>query len=281
MSSVLLRLRELDDSLSTAEKHIAKYIRSNAQEATTMTIHQLAEKSFTSPSSVVRLCTRAGFSGFKELKHALTVELATLNLDTQRKNIKVDNEDLIPTVIDKVTYQNIQSLEETVHLLDANAIEHCVDLLFQCKRVLLFGIGSSQLVAQDFYLKLLRLNKDVVVNQDIHSQLLQAKNSSSNDIAMIYSYSGETSEILDLLDYLQINKTPIVSITRYVHSQLSKRSTYCLYTSASEPLFRHGAMSSRLAQLNINDILLSVLINKDYNKNMSQLTFTHIKKQDR
>lgn len=280
MSSVLLRLRVLNDSLSTAEQHIAKYVRDNAQLTTNLTIHQLAEKSFTSPSSVVRLCRSVGFSGFKELKQALIIELATLSLDTQRKSLKVRNDDNVLTIIDKVTYQNIQSLEETVHLLDGEVIEKCVNLIHNSRRTLLFGIGSSQLVAQDLYLKLFRLNKDVVVNQDIHTQLLQAKNASKNDVAIIFSYSGETKEILEFLDYLHTNKTPIISVTRYSQSQLSKRSTYCLYTSASEPLFRHGAMSSRLAQLNINDILYSVLINKDYNKSMKQLTLTHIKKQD-
>ena len=122
MSSVLLRLRELNDSLSMAEQHIAKYVRDNAQLTTNLTIHQLAEKSFTSPSSVVRLCRSVGFSGFKELKQALIIELATLSLDTQRKNLKVRNDDNVLTIIDKVTYQNIQSLEETVHLLDGEVI---------------------------------------------------------------------------------------------------------------------------------------------------------------
>lgn len=201
-----------------------------------------------------------------------------LNRDTLHKDLKVDRNDSMSAIIDKVTYQNAKSLEESIHLLDENVVQCCIDLLLASKRILLFGIGSSQYVAKDFYLKLLRLNKYVMANEDVHSQLLQAKNSSAEDAAIIYSYSGETGEVLDYMDYCIANNTPVIAITRYTQSSLSKKATYCLYTSASEPLFRNGAMSSRLAQLNINDILYSGIINQEYDISMKQLTHTHIKK---
>ena len=278
MRSVLLRLREVQDSLSTTEKYIAEYIRSNAQESTNLTVRELANKTFTSPSSIVRLCRSVGFNGYKEFKKALIIELASINQETQNKNLKVNKEDSMSNIIDKVTYQNIKSLEDTLHLLDDEVVEKVVDLLLNSQRILLFGIGSSQFVARDFYLKLLRLNKNSIVNEDVHSQLLQAKNSSPKDVAIMYSYSGETGEVLEYLECCIKNQTPVIAVTRYSQSDLSKKATYCLYTSASEPLFRNGAMSSRLSQLNINDILYSGMINKEHDKSMKQLTITHIKK---
>lgn len=278
MRSVLLRLREVQDSLSTTESYIAEYIRSNAHESINLTVREMADKTFTSPSSVVRLCRTVGFSGYKEFKQALLIELASINQETQNKNLKVEKEDTISTIIDKVTYQNIKSLEETLLLLDNSIVEKSIDLILNSKRILLFGIGSSQFVARDFYLKLLRLNKNSIINEDVHSQLLQAKNSAADDVAIMYSYSGETKEVLEYLEYCQKNKTPVIAITRYSQSNLSLNATYRLYTSASEPLFRNGAMSSRLSQLNINDILYTGMINKEYDRSMNLLTITHIKK---
>lgn len=278
MRSVLLRLREVHDSLSTTEKYIAAYILSNAQESTNLTVREIANKTFTSPSSIVRLCRSVGFNGYKEFKKALIIELASINQETKHKNLEIIKEDSMSNIIHKVTYQNIKSLEDTLRLLDDEVVEKVVDLLLNSERILLFGIGSSQFVARDFYLKLLRLNKNVIVNEDVHSQLLQAKNSSPKDVAIIYSYSGKTGEVLEYLDYCIKNKTPVVAVTRYSQSNLSKKANYSLYTSVSEPLFRNGAMSSRLSQLNINDILYSSMINKEYDKSMKQLTITHIKK---
>ena len=78
MQNVLLRLREVQPSLSSTERQIAQFILDNPDETTTLTIRDLARRSFSSPSSVVRICRVIGFQGYKELRHALTLELATL-----------------------------------------------------------------------------------------------------------------------------------------------------------------------------------------------------------
>ena len=45
---------------------------------------------------------------------------------------------------------------------------------------------------------------------------------------------------------------------------ISNNADYVLYVSAAEPLFRKGAMGSRIAQLNINDILYTALLSLIY-----------------
>ena len=278
MKNVLLKIREVQNSLSTAEKYIAEYILSNTDEAKDLTIRELEEVTFTSPSSIIRFCRSLGFKGFKDFRQAFLIELSTMNQDSFGTSLTIDKEDSLKTISSKVTYTNIKSLEETLLLLDSNVLEEIVELLLSSKKILLFGIGSSQIVAQDFSLKMLRLSKDCYLNMDVHSQLLLAENSTSEDVAIIYSYSGETKEMLDYLDACLNNNTPVIAITRYSQSKLSKKSTYQLYTSASEPLFRYGAMSSRLSQLTINDILYSGMITKNYNKLMEQLIASHINK---
>lgn len=278
MKNVLLKIREVKNSLSTTEKYIAEYILSNTDEAKDLTIRELAEATFTSPSSIIRFCRSLEFKGFKDFRQALLIELSTMNQESYDSNLTLEKEDSLKTISDKVTYTNIKSLEETHLLLDTEILDEIIDLLLSSKRILLFGIGSSQIVAQDFLLKMLRLNKDCNLNMDVHSQLLLAENSTNEDVAIIYSYSGETKEILDYLDACLKNGTSVVAVTRYSQSKLSKKATYQLYTSASEPVFRYGAMSSRLSQLNINDILYSGMISKNYNKFMEQLIASHINK---
>ena len=56
MQNVLLRLREVQPSLSSTERQIAQFILDNPDETTTLTIRELARRSFSSPSSVVRIC---------------------------------------------------------------------------------------------------------------------------------------------------------------------------------------------------------------------------------
>ena len=174
MQNVLLRLREVQPSLSSTERQIAQFILENPDETTTLTIRDLARRSFSSPSSVVRICRVIGFQGYKELRHALTLELATLGENGSHREKDITPQDSLQEIVDKVTHKNIQSLLDTQRLLLLDELEQCVELIANARTVLLFGIGSSLCVAKDTYLKFLRLDKPCVVNEDSHSQLLQA-----------------------------------------------------------------------------------------------------------
>ena len=77
---------------------------------------------------------------------------------------------------------------------------------------------------------------------------------------------------------LKENKTPIIAITRFVQSPGSDLAEYKLYTAANESVFRSGAMSSRLSQLNVIDILYTALANDSYEQTLEQLSKTHIHK---
>ncbi|MEY8352445.1 hypothetical protein AALB39_03715 [Lachnospiraceae bacterium 54-53] len=94
---------------------------------------------------------------------------------------EITEKDTLEQIIDKITYKNIASLEDTRNLTDLSVMKSGIDLLCQCRTICLFGIGSSLLVARDAYLKFLRINKSCVLNDDWHSQLLQARNMSREE----------------------------------------------------------------------------------------------------
>ena len=97
-------------------------------------------------------------------------------------------------------------------------------------------------------------------------------------MAIVISYSGATVEAIECMKALKENKTPIIAITRFVQSPVSDLADQKLYTAANESVFRSGAMSSRLSQLNIIDILYTALANDSYEQTLEQLSRTHIHK---
>ena len=280
MKSVLLRLREVQDSITGTGQDIARYIRSHAEEVVGMNVRQVAEATYTSPSSVIRVCKSIGFYGYKDFHQALTMEVAAFGEEPVHKEREISREDSIAQIMEKVTDRNIQSLTDTLRLLSPESVEQCVSLIWHARNILLFGIGASLCVARDAYLKFLRLNKPCILNDDWHSQLLQARNASPSDVAIVFSYSGQTVEMIQCMRELKQRGTPCIAITRYSPTPVTQLADYVLYTSANESLFRSGAMSSRLSQLNVVDILFSALSNSDTNSFLEQLTRTHIVKPD-
>ena len=276
MKNVLLVLRDILPSMSSTEQQIARYMIKNPEEITHMTIRQLAQKTYSSPSSVVRVCREAGFDGYKDLRSAMLVELATLGGKGRHKEEEVTRNDTAQAIIDKVTRKNIQCLMDTQRLLSPETLEVCARLVNESRMVMLFGIGASLCVARDTYLKFLRLNKPCVVNDDWHSQLLQARNATNKDVGIVFSYSGQTVEMIQCMKAMRENGTPVIAITRYYPSEVARLADHVLYIAANESLFRNGAMSSRLSQLNVVDILYTVCANADYDGTIERLTKTHI-----
>lgn len=281
MSSALIRLRERSAQFSSTERGVAERILAEPQLVVDLSVHELAQKTFSSPSTIVRMCIHTGYSGYKEFRREVTFELARREQTLRTGKKEIQHSDSLEQIIDKITYANVLSLEETRDLLDVDVLRSSVEVIRRARVVYLFGMGASLCAAKDAYLKFLRLNKLCVINEDWHSQLVQSFNATAQDAALVFSYSGATAEVIECMRNLKHRGTPIIAITRCIQSPVSDLADYRLYTAANESLFRSGAMSSRMAQLNVVDILFTALANADYDQSVTQLSRTHIIKDEK
>lgn len=280
MKSVLIAAKQYQPSASSAERGVLKHMLSAPESATQCTIHRLAELSYTSPSTIVRLCRKLGFSGYRDMQKSLVAELVVRKQSKQDKEKRLENSNILSEIIDKVTFRNIACLEDSMHLVDQETVQKCVDLIYNCDTALLFGMGASYLVAQDAYMKFIRAGKRCSCCEDIHVQYVLSRNATPQDTAIIISYSGCTDEIIRCATYLKQQGTPIIAITRFVHSPLSQLADCCLYVVATEELFRSGAMSSRISQLNMVDILYTAYVNRNFTENYGYIEHNQITKPE-
>ena len=271
MKNVLIRVRQYLPSASGAEKGVLEYISHNPEEAAQLDIHRLAEVGYSSASTIVRLCRKLGFDGYRDMQNSLLYELAVRKQNQAEVGERIDRAGELSEIIAKVTYRNIASLEDTMRIIEQKDLVDAIDLITKCQTIYLFGLGASQVVAQDTYLKFLRIGKPCACSSDIHSQLLFARNAKPTDVALIISYSGVTPEILKCATELKNNGVPIVAITKFDNSPLAQLANCRLYAVASEEIYRSGAMSSRIAQLNIIDIIYTAFVNKNFDANIKTL----------
>lgn len=279
MKNVLLRLRETQSAMSATEATIAKYICAHPEEAAHLTVRQLADRTYSSPSSVVRLCRFVGFDGYKEFRQELLLDVHSLGETGSHEEAELDGTASIPDIIAGITKRNIQCLQDTQYLLDAEEVAACVELIRRARTILLFGIGASLCVARDACLKFLRVDKPCILNDDWHSQLLQARNAVGEDVGIVFSYSGQTAEMIECIKALKENGTPVIAVTRSAPSPVAKLADYRLHTATNEFTFRMGALSSRMAQLNVVDILYAGFVNAEYDYCMKRFVRTHIFKE--
>ncbi|MBU5594519.1 MurR/RpiR family transcriptional regulator [Amphibacillus sp. MSJ-3] len=279
MKIATIRLREFMNQASTTEQVIIDYVLNHPDQVAQMTIYKLAEVTFSSPSSIIRLCKKNGFSGYKEFSKSLIYEQAVRKSYKSKEMPDVTRADSIQEIVDKVMNKNILSLEETSNLIDSVVIKRCVELIHNCEKLVLFGIGASQIVAKDAQLKFTRINKMSYLSEDWHTQLLMARNMTAKDVGIIFSYSGQTSEIIECAKAAKENKAQLISITKYGSAPIIELSDHNLYVAANEYEFRSGAMSSRISQLNLVDILYTAYLNMQYEESIEILEKTQIRKE--
>lgn len=280
MKNVLVRLEQYRNTASNAECGVLDYMMAHPEETSGLNIRQLADLSYSSTSTILRLSRKLGFDGFKDLQKSLLFELAqrqtsdasAVLTDVGRKELSVS------ALVEAVTARNLRSLSDSAKLCEEASIIKAVDLLYRAENLILLGLGASQLVAQDAHQKFMRVGINCKCSEDIHSQYVFARNASPRDIALIVSYSGCTEEMLHCARVLKEQGTPIISITRFDPSPISQLSDCCLTVVGMSELFQPSVASSRIAMLNMIDILYNAYVNRNVDENLRMIERTQLPK---
>ncbi|WP_223636233.1 MurR/RpiR family transcriptional regulator [Planococcus sp. 4-30] len=242
---------------SEKEKKIADYVLNDPKNIIHLTINQIADELGLAESTIFRFCQRIGFKGFQAFKISLAAEVVAPLKDIHEK---IEEGDSISAVTEKVFRSNIKTLEDTLQIVDTEAMEQATEKLLKARKIDFYGNGGSAMVAMDGYHKFVRLGLHVSMNLDSHMQLMAASQLQSDDVAIVISHSGSTTDVLDVLRVLKEKGVTIICVTNFAKSPLSKESDIALYTISEETDFRSEALSSRIAQLSLIDALYTNLM---------------------
>ncbi|SET06918.1 transcriptional regulator, RpiR family [Oceanobacillus limi] len=272
MTGGLVMLTEMLPLLPPSEKKIASYIIENPEEAVTLTALELGKRSSTSGAAVIRLCKSLDLKGFQDLKFRIAGDLQKTNDQGFRD---VEPNEPLPSIIEKMTNNSIQTIRETVELLSTDELKKAVDLLRNANKIHFIGVGASGIIAHDAQQKFLRINKMAYAFSDIHMAATLVANAEQGDVVVGISFSGETQEVANVLELAKRNNIKTISLTRYGSSNVTEQADIRLYTSATkEPTFRSGATSSRIAQLQVIDILFMCVASLQYDQTVKHIDTT-------
>ena len=268
MTDIEIRTRSRYDALSPAEQKVARYFLQNLSSVFDDPIASLAEKSGVSQVVWVRFCKSLGFSGLKEMKKNLVSQLRQAreetavpsSMDFLDTRIYAGTEDIIRGI----EAGTVDAVRSTAKIQDPAVLEAVAARIAAAQSVRLFGMGASGLVAEDLYYKLLRIDLRAIFCTDAHVQLTYITSIKPGDVAVFFSNSGRTTEVLELARAASERSACIVAVTKYGSNPLAELADYVLPTSSPELEFRSGAMSSRIAALLVVDMLFTTLCNKNY-----------------
>lgn len=266
MSPILHTLEAEINQLSLTERKLAEFILHAPGETVHLGITELAERCGISPAAVTRFCKEFHFKGFPDFKVKLAAELAHSDAGQlsggSYQDIVAGNP--LATIVEAMQANHLASIRDTTSLLDLDKLEAAVGLLCRARRIDLYGMATSAIVAQDFYQKLVRIGVNCTAFSDSHMQITSASTLSEGDAAFAISYSGETPETIDALVCAKEKGASTLSLTSYGTNTLASLSDTALFASSLEQGMRRGDMASRIAQLHIIDILFTGMVSRRF-----------------
>lgn len=278
MENILVKMAQIKD-LSPSERHVVDFILANYRDVCNMGIVELGERTFTSTTTVKRLCRKLGVESYTSFRMLLS---AARDGYTYREDAGVGEQvplgryDSVGEILEKVSQQNASSIRQTAKLIDAQALDQVVSRMSQARRIDFYGVGPSHVVALDAQMKCMRLKIPSTAFNDRLSMLTGAGAYTEGALAFLISHTGETDDIVELARALCRHKVPTVAITSAESSTLSGLCLYCLRVDGVKGLDSLGRTSSRIAAMNVIDVLFTALLNTNFERYTGYISQTTV-----
>lgn len=275
--SIQSKIQATLDALSPSSRRVADALMGDPRLAMELTISELARRCATSETSVVRFCRAIGLSGYSELRIALAAEIGQERAqvpEDSRYGSDISADDSLADAVGKIAFSERLGIKETTENLDIEVLAAVIDAVDGAGKIIVFGVGASNLVAHDLQAKLLRIGRTVFALNDAHDAMAMAALAGNGDVVVALSHSGSTVEPVEFVRLARSRGATTVGITNVHGSPLDREAELVLYTAVRETTFRSGAMASRTVQLTVVDCIFVGLAQRHIDSTVQALKAT-------
>nr|WP_321445780.1 SIS domain-containing protein [uncultured Cohaesibacter sp.] len=258
-------------SLTDTEARLAQLLTEYRNLEAGTPIKEIATEAGVSEALVVKVAKKMGFNGFSDLKAAILGYREGNSADLYRE---ISPDDKLETVASKVFRTSVQALEETLAILDIEALDKTAQALLKARNVDIYGLGGSAQIGRDVAHKFLRIGRRFSVQDDSHMMLMSASVLGPEDVVIAISHSGTTSAVIEAAEVARKTGATVIALSNYARSPLAEIATITLASTAQGgPLLGENA-AARVAQLNIFDVVFVQVARLDGDLAIERLSLT-------
>lgn len=267
--NILQKISIKINELKPAELKVAQYVLEQQDEVLHQSIATVASGSKVSEPTVMRFCRSVGCKGFQDFKLALAASAVTKSAFVQTS---IQESDSSLDMAQKICNYSSNTLRFLPEMLDQKVLDEAIETLEQAGRIEIYGSGASGIVALDAQHKLFRTKIPTVAYRDSHLQMMSASSLDSDSVALVFSYTGESLNIIECAKMAKEQGAIVVGVTQK-GSPLTKYCDTVIYNPKIEDTRRFAPMFSRICQLAIVDILATGIAMKK-----GDAAWNHLKK---
>ena len=270
---IINELNELKrmNKLTSTEQGIVNYILTNPEELEKISSRQLAESTYTSPATVVRICQKLGFSGYSEFKIKYLQEVnQTPMMDQINRTNPITSEDSLHRIVNKVAALEITAIEQTKKGIDLDQLNRVSELLNQATCIDFYAFDNNLHLAKNACSHFLYAGKQAVIHDSSNAQFMQAFASVEGHVAIIISRTGENPMLYRIANVLRERKIPLLVLTESRHSSLAKISTEHLYLYNVHRFTDMGTILFQTSVQYLFDLLFAILFSRNFENSVKQ-----------
>lgn len=249
-------INSIYSSLTKTEKKVAEFVQNSPEEAVMATITDLAEKAGVGETSVIRFCRKLGFRGYQEFKLSIAQDL--VNLPTF-SNAEIEESDDTAAVARKLTMKNEMMLKNTLDMVNVDEVNAAVQHFLSSKKIFIYGVGSSGITGLDLHYRLMRIGINAEAHRDSHIIAMTAALTGPGDVVFGISTSGSNRDLVDPVRQAKENGAKVICLTSHMRSPITAYADTVLLVPSIETPTEGGALSTKISQIHLFDILCSVL----------------------
>lgn len=258
--SFLRALQDDFESFTKARKSIARYLIDHLDEAPFLSAQELAVRTSTTSSTVVRFAQFLGFSGYSEMmktaweEHRLQASPADAGIEGQL-HFPVDDD-----FSGRAVRTDINILKETIHRNRADEFLSIVELLEQAETIYVAGLSEAALVVDylRYYLSIMGLPVTAITSSTEDS-VAAAADLAESSVLVAIGFKTAHQFLLRLIKVARERGAVSVGISDNSLSEVAKHSDRNLYSYQDTTSFA----PSLVGAYSIANALISALYARD------------------
>ena len=262
----ILKLMQEGQRFSSTEQNIIDYLLAHPGEVAELSIRELAERTYTSPAAVFRLCQKFGLKGYNEFKIKFISETSRASDDEKTLSLRrpITDSDSAADIVRKMAALEIEAIEETKNELDEAQLMRIADMMCRASIIDFYAYDQNYYLAKAAVYNLLQTKHIATCNNSLNSQLAQALNSDKRHLAFIISRTGENQRLIRAMQILKKHGTATVAFTARRDTAIARLADEYIYIANTADYLDMGGMMFSVGVRYCQDTLFGLLLARDF-----------------
>lgn len=261
---------EKQHKFTNSEIKVANYILENYNSnLLSLTSKELGEKTYTSKSTILRLCKKTGVYTYSEFIRKLEVEFnekervkQLLNSEPVNENTNInDIVNIVPSLYDK-------ALTNTKISLNYQSLNQIIKILNEANIIDIYGVGISYDCASTAKFKFQSIGLNCSAHNGLNEHYALSTKRLKNRVAIVISFTGENEIMVSTAKFLKGLGTYIIGIGSDNAYKLKKECNEYLDIYSKELIMSMEMVAPFISITYVFDLLFTALLTSNFNKNL-------------